>query len=188
VRNSRLSVALIATAALPLAACEHGLDLQGTVSVPAKVQQMFSAQHPGELVVTAQVPGQPDITAPSVILCEPASGDRVLDVKFLQQRACASEEPVLVSAWVVPRTANEVSCSGAPATARPARAASPAEAVAVARAVVPISIAPMDESSCKDGTISFAFTLAPTETLATVRARAAATAEAIRSGVGSRGR
>ena len=74
---------LVACAALPLAACEHGIDLQGKVSVPAHVQQMFSAQHPGELVVKAQIPGQSDITAPSVILCEPVAGDRVIDVKTL---------------------------------------------------------------------------------------------------------
>ena len=74
---------------------------------------MFSAQHPGELVVTAQIPGQPDITAPSVILCEPAAGERVIDVKVLKL-ACASEDTALISAWVVPRTANEVSCTAPP--------------------------------------------------------------------------
>ena len=36
----------------------------------------------------AQIPGQPDITAPSVILCAPAAGERVIDVKVLKL-ACA---------------------------------------------------------------------------------------------------
>jgi hypothetical protein len=147
-------------AALPLAACEHGIDLQGQVSVPAQVQQMFSAQHPGELVVTAQIPGLPDITAPSVILCAPAASERVIDVKVLKV-ACASEDTALISAWVVPRTANEVSCTAAPPHPRSADAPQSSDAVALARAVVPVRIAAMDPAACKDGSISFAVTLVP---------------------------
>jgi hypothetical protein len=147
-------------AALPLAACEHGIDLQGQVSVPAQVQQMFSAQHPGELVVTAKIPGQPDITAPSVILCEPQSGDRVIDVKTLKL-GCARDDTALISAWIIPRTANEVSCSAPPPRSRSAEAPQSADAVAVGRTVVPVNVATMDASSCKDGSISFALTLAP---------------------------
>lgn len=153
-------VLFLACAAPSLVACEHGIDLQGKVSVPAPVQQMFSPQHPGELVVTAQIPGQPDITAPSVILCEPAAVERVIDVKYLKL-ACAREDTALVSAWIVPRTANEVSCKAPPPHPRPADAPQSSDAVAFARAVVPVSVAPMDQSSCKDGSISFALTLAP---------------------------
>lgn len=145
---------------LPLAACEHGIDLQGKVSVPAQVQEMFSAQHPGELVVTAQIPGMPDITAPSVILCEPMSGERVVDVKYLKV-ACAGEDTALVSAWVVPRTANEVSCTQPASKPRAADAPQSSDAVAYARTVVPVSVAAMDAAACKSGSISFALTLAP---------------------------
>ena len=151
---------VLACAALPLVACEHGIDLQGKVSVPTQVQQMFSASHPGELVVTAQIPGMPDITAPSVILCAPAAGERIIDVKVLKL-ACASEDTALISAWVVPRTANEVSCTVPPPHPRSADAPQSSDAVALARAVVPVSIATMDPSACKDGSISFAVTLAP---------------------------
>jgi hypothetical protein len=151
---------LVAAAALPLAACEHGIDLQGKVSVPAPVQQMFSAQHPGELVVTAAIPGQPEITAPSVILCEPMAGERVIDVKTLKL-GCASEESALVSAWVVPRTAQEVSCTSPPPQPRPPDAKQSTNAVAFARAVVPVNVATMAPAACKDGSISFALTLAP---------------------------
>ena len=150
----------LACAALPLVACEHGIDLQGKVSVPSQVQQMFSAQHPGELVVTASIPGMPDITAPSVILCEPLSGERVIDVKYLKA-ACAGEDTALVSAWVVPRTANEVSCTQRSTQPRAADAPQSSDAVAYARTVVPVSVASMDVASCKNGSISFALTLAP---------------------------
>jgi hypothetical protein len=151
---------VLASAALPLVACEHGINLQGTVSVPAQVQQMFSAQHPGELVVTAQIPGMPDITAPSVILCEPSAVERVIDVNVVK-RACAGEDTALISAWVVPRTANEVSCTAAPPRPRSADAPQSSDAVALARTVVPVSVAAMDPAACKDGSISFAVTLAP---------------------------
>jgi hypothetical protein len=150
----------LAAAALPLFACEHGIGLQGKVSVPERVQQMFSAQHPGELVVTAQIPGMPDITAPSVILCEPAAGERVIDVKVLK-RACAGEDTALISAWVVPRTANEVSCTAPPPNPRSANAPQPSDAVALGRTVVPVTVAAMDPAACKDGSISFTVTLAP---------------------------
>jgi hypothetical protein len=151
---------VLAGAALPLVACEHGIDLQGKVSVPVQVQQMFSAQHPGELVVTAQIPGLPDITAPSVILCEPVAGERVIDVKVVK-RACAGEDTALISAWIVPRTANEVSCTAPPPHPRPADAPLASDAVALVRTVVPVNVAAMDPAACKDGAISFAVTLAP---------------------------
>src|SRR5207248_6811628 len=99
------------------AACEHGIDLSGKVSVPGDVQRMFSAQHPGELVVKAQIPGQPDINAPSVILCEPVGAERVVDVKVVK-RGCATDATALSSAWVIPRTANEVSCNAPPPASR----------------------------------------------------------------------
>ena len=150
----------LASLSLPLVACEHGIDLRGKVSVPTQVQQMFSAQHPGELVVTAQIPGQPDITAPSVILCETQAAERVIDVKALKL-GCAREDTALISAWVVPRTANEVSCSAPPSGQRSAQAPQASDALAVARTVVPVSIGTMDPSACKDGSISFALTLAP---------------------------
>jgi hypothetical protein len=151
---------VLAGAALVLAGCEHGIDLQGRVSVPAHVQQLFSAQHPGELVVTAHIAGLPDITAPSVILCEPSAGARVIDVKVVKL-ACASDDSALISAWVVPRTANEVSCTVPPPHPRSPDAPQSSEAVALARAVVPLTAATMDPASCKDGSISFAVTLAP---------------------------
>ena len=151
---------LLACAALPLAACEHGFGLQGKVSVPAQVQRMFSAQHPGELVVKAQMVGQPDITAHSVILCEPTDAERVIDVKYVRL-ACASEDTALVSAWVVPRTAQEVSCSQPPPQPRPLDPQQASSALAFARTVVPVNLAAEAPTGCRDGWITFALRLAP---------------------------
>jgi len=149
----------IAAAAVAPAACEHGIELQGKVSVPGDVQRMFSSQHPGELVVKAQIPGQPDITAPSVILCEPVAGERVVDVKVLKL-GCASEANALVTAWVIPRTANEVSCREPPPSSRQPDLL-PEGAVASARALVSVDVEREAVARCKDGSISFALTLAP---------------------------
>ena len=120
---------------------------------------MFSAQHPGELVVKAQILGQPDITVPSVILCDSTSADRVIDVKYVKL-ACASEDKALVSAWVVPRTAHEVSCTQPPAQPRP-RDVQQSDALAFARTVVPVNLAAEAPTGCRDGWITFALTLEP---------------------------
>jgi len=155
----RFRIIVPIAAAVALAACHHGIDLQGKVSVPGEVQRMFSAQHPGELVVKAQIPGQPDINAPSVILCEPVGAERVVDVKVLKL-GCATDATALISAWVIPRTANEVSCSAPPpASRRPDLA--PLDVVASGRALVSVNVGTESPTSCKDGSISFALTLAP---------------------------
>jgi hypothetical protein len=157
----RLSLsALLACAALPLAACEHGIGLQGKVSVPGPLQRTFSAEHPGELVVRAQIPGQPDIAVPSVILCGASGDEQVIDVKYVKA-ACASDDTALVSAWVIPRAAHEVSCTMPPPMPRPADTEQSAYAIAFARTVAPVRLATEASTSCKDGSISFALTLVP---------------------------
>jgi hypothetical protein len=151
---------LLAVLLLSAAACEHGLGLQGQVAVPAQVQRLFSAQHPGELVVKAQIPGHPDITARSVILCEPTDAERLISVKQVTP-VCASEATALVSAWVVPRTAEEVSCTQPPAEPRSLEPQQTLSALAGARTVVPVNLSAESATGCRDGTITFALTLAP---------------------------
>jgi len=158
-RLSITGLGLLACAALPLAACEHGIGLQGKVSVPSHVQRMFSAQHPGELVIKAQMVDQV-ITAPSVILCDSTSADRVIEVKYVKL-ACAIEDTALVSAWVVPRTAHEVSCSQQPAQPRALDMQVASNALAFGRTVVPVNLAAEAPTGCRDGWITFALTLAP---------------------------
>ena len=146
--------------ALSTVACEHGIDLHGKVSVPQNVHKMFSAQHPGELVVRAQIPGQSDITVPSVILCGATGDEQVIDVKYVKV-ACASEDTALVSAWVIPRAAHEVSCSAPPPQPRPPDTQQPANAIAYGRTVAPVNTVAAEATSCKDGSISFALRLEP---------------------------
>ena len=121
---------------------------------------MFSAQHPGELVVRAQIPGQPDITLPSVILCGAPGDEQVVDIKYLKA-ACAGDDTALVSAWVIPRAAQEVSCTVPPPMPRPADIERSEYAIAFGRTVAPVRLATETPTSCRDGSISFALTLAP---------------------------
>jgi hypothetical protein len=151
---------LVACGTLPLVACEHTVDLEGKVSVPAQVQRIFSAQHPGELVVIASMQGQPDIAALGMILCDPVGGERVIDVKY-SKAMCATEKSASISAWIVPRTAQEVSCASTTPRPRAPEELQSLEPLASARAVVPVTIGTMAPESCKDGSISFALTLAP---------------------------
>jgi len=155
---ARLPPTALALAALTLGACEHGINLHGKVTVPQKVQGMFSPQHPGELVVRAQIPGQPDIQMPSVILCGSTENEQVIDVRHLQQ-ACASDDNALVSAWVIPRTALEVSCTAPPPLPRPADTEQSSNGVAFGRTVAPLNTMSAGETSCRAGSISFALTL-----------------------------
>ena len=145
-------------AALALGACETGIDLHGKVSVPQKVHRMFSPQQPGELVVRAQIPGQSDIQMPSVILCGSTADEQVIDVRHVQQ-ACASDDNALVSAWVIPRTALEVSCTAPPPLPRPPDTQQPSSGVAFGRTVAPLNTMSAGSTSCRAGSISFALTL-----------------------------
>jgi hypothetical protein len=117
---------------------------------------MFSAQNPGELVVRAQIPGQPDIVVPSMILCGSAAEEQVIDVKYLHQ-ACAQDDNALVSAWVIPRAAHEVSCTSPPPMPRPPDTHQSSNAVAFGRTVAPVNT--RTPATCRDGSISFALTL-----------------------------
>ena len=152
--------ALLACAALPLAACEHGIALQGKVSVPGPIKQMFSPQHPGELVVRAQIPGQPEINFPSVILCGAPGDEQIIDVRYVKL-ACAREDTALFSAWVIPRLPHEVSCTSAPSPQRSPDTQPTVDAVAFGRAVAPVHVGYETPTACKDGSISFDLTLAP---------------------------
>jgi hypothetical protein len=130
------------------------------VSLPGPVQRMFSAQHPGELVVRVQIPGQPDILVPSVILCGSRGDEQVIDVKYVKD-ACAGEDTALVSAWVIPRAPHEVSCTIPPPLPRPSDIEQSGNAIAFGRTVAPVNMAVESPINCKDGSISFALTLAP---------------------------
>ena len=150
--------------ALFLAACEHGIDVEGTITAPPAVQALFSTESPGQFVVTASGPGYNAQIEIADRLCEPADHDREIRVRSFSF-GCAQEGMVTVTAWALPRPAAEVDCA-TPAADPPPRLPKdslPGLALASATADVPMQIG-SGAGKCHDGLVSFALTLAPSTT------------------------
>ena len=101
---------LLATVLLGAAACEHGVDLEGTVTVPVEVQELFSADAPGQLVVVATVPTVGELRDDRSVFCVPQDQDRRVQVKTFDF-GCAPAGTVTVSAYALPRTTDRIDCA-----------------------------------------------------------------------------
>src|SRR4051794_3488887 len=153
-------VLVVATALLG-AACEHGVDLDGTVTVPVDVQQLFSADAPGQLFVVTTVPTVGELRDDRSVFCVPQEQDRRLSVKAFDF-GCAPAGTVTVSAYALPRTADRIDCAGM--TPVPVQGThggrelfDPADAVASGTVEAPIRGG--DDSGCNDAVIPFSITL-----------------------------
>jgi hypothetical protein len=60
---------VLAMVVVGAAACEHGVDLDGTVTAPVEVQQLFSASAPGQLFVVTTVPNLGEIRDDRSVFC-----------------------------------------------------------------------------------------------------------------------
>src|SRR3954468_7645952 len=101
---------LLATVLLGAAACEHGVDLDGTVTAPVDVQELFSTDAPGQLLVVATVPTVGEIRDDGTVFCLPQDQDRRIQVKAFDF-GCAPTGIVTVSAYALPRTTAQVDCA-----------------------------------------------------------------------------
>ena len=72
VRMTKDGLLIAMLAALPLAACEHGTDIEGTVVAPVEVQQLFTPDNPGQLFVVAELPTLAKATDSRAVFCMPA--------------------------------------------------------------------------------------------------------------------
>jgi hypothetical protein len=153
---------LLATVLLAAAACEHGVDLGGTVTVPVDVQGLFSAEAPGQLFVVTTVPTIGELRDDRSVFCIPQDQDRRVQVKAFDF-GCAPAGIVTVSAYALPRTTDRIDCAGlAPIPMQGVygrEVFDPADAVATASIEAPIRGG--GDSGCNDGSIRFALTLAP---------------------------
>jgi len=156
-------VLVVATVLLG-AACEHGVDLDGTVTVPVDVQQLFSADAPGQLFVVSTVPTVGELRDDRAVFCVPQDQDRRVSVKAFDF-GCAPAGTVTVSAYALPRTADRIDCAGlAPVPMNGVHGRElfdPADAVASGSVEAPIRGG--GDSGCNDGTIPFSITLARTQ-------------------------
>jgi hypothetical protein len=154
----------LAVAFLGSACVEHGTDLEGTVIVPASVQALFSAEHPGQLVVIARPPQHAELRDELRVFCAASDGERRISVRTFEF-GCAPEATVQVSAFAVPRSVAHVDCTGAGVLLDNDKLRSsghvfdPAAALATATVDAPISRSGI--GNCQDGHIQFTATLTP---------------------------
>jgi hypothetical protein len=155
--TKRVVLAMVVVGA---AACEHGVDLDGTVTAPVEVQQLFSASAPGQLFVVTTVPNLGEIRDDRSVFCVPQDQDRRIHVKALRI-GCAPAGTVTVSAYALPRTTDRIDCVGMEPIPMQGvfgpEAFDPADAVASGSVEAPIRGG--GDSGCNDGTIAFSITL-----------------------------
>jgi hypothetical protein len=142
------------------AACEHGVDLEGTVTAPVDVQELFSADAPGQLFVVTTVPTIGELRDDRSVFCVPQDQDRRVQVKTFDF-GCAPAGTVTVSAYALPRGTDRIDCAGmAPIPMKGVLGREdfdPADAVASGTVDAPIRGG--GGSGCNDGMIAFSITL-----------------------------
>ena len=155
---------LLAAVSILFTACEHGIDMEGTVIAPPEVQQLFSAETPGQLFVVATLRAAPsELSDSDTVFCMPAGQERRIPVKAFGF-GCAEAEATQVSAFVVPRTTERIDCSGA-GSLRPQKLVTAPDSFDRDAALATGTVETMvhaDGGSCSDGHITFTLTLAPT--------------------------
>ena len=162
VRMTKDGLLIAMLAGLPLAACEHGTDIEGTVVAPVEVQQLFTPDNPGQLFVIAELPTQAEATDSRAVFCMPEAQDRRIAISAAKLE-CAQEGIARITAVAVPRAASRIDCSG-PGSLIPEEhryapdSFNPEEVVATGTVDVPVSTS---GGGCRDGHVTFTITLAP---------------------------
>lgn len=124
-RARRLALAPLA-GLLAAAACEHGITLRGSVTIPPEVQQRFSRERPGVVIVSGSIPKSSGFGYRVAVLCEPAAS--ALVAPFFHDGFGCAEEGV-VRAWAAPAEPGLTQCGMEQAHA-PGSAPEPATAAA----------------------------------------------------------
>ena len=160
----RFFVAAVLTI-IPLAGCNPEIiGFDGTVVAPLEVQRLFSAEAPGQLMVVATLPSPyNELSDRQSAFCMPTDGERRVHV-HTGAVGCAEALPAQVAAYVIPRTAEQVDCSGeGTALQRPYYGEYPYaldDAVAVGNVEAPLVLT-TGSADCRSGNITFTITLAP---------------------------
>jgi len=154
-----------ALAIIPLAGCNpETVGFDGTVIAPLEVQRLFSAEAPGQLMVVATLRSPyNDLGDRQTVFCMPTDEPRPIHVST-RQVGCAEALTAQVAAYAIPRTTEQVDCSG-PGTVlqRPYYGEYPYaldDAVAVGNVEAPLVLT-SGAADCRSGNISFTITLAP---------------------------
>ncbi len=84
-----------------VAACEHGVDIEGNVIVSPDVQALYSASAPGVVSISTDIPKTGTIAGDLAVLCAPTGQPLVVPFAF-SEFGCANE--ATITAWVIPAT------------------------------------------------------------------------------------
>jgi hypothetical protein len=99
---------LVGGLACVLAACEHGITIRGSVTVPAESQQGLSAEAPGVVVVSGSIPKSSGFSYRLGVICEASSTPLVLPL--LHDGFGCAKEGVVRAALVRPLPGESVAC------------------------------------------------------------------------------
>ena len=157
------SLLIAVLAALPLAACEHGTDVEGTVVAPLEAQRLFSADSPGQLFVIAKLPTQSEATDSTAVFCMPEAQDRRITIRAAKLE-CAQTGVARVSAYAVARAASRIDCRGSGAVIPEEHSYGPdtfAPEDVVASGSVDVPVTTSGGGGCEDGQVTFTINLAP---------------------------
>jgi hypothetical protein len=117
---------------LPVASCEQGFTIKGTITVPVVVQQKFSQSERGRLAMAATLADGGQIGGETIcILCDPGSVDLIVPFN-LTKLGCATE--MFAEGIVIPQSADPHAAlfNGLPCGAVSERVASASSAIAIA--------------------------------------------------------
>lgn len=149
---------LLLAALVPLvAACEHGVDVKGTVRVPVEVQEEFSAEAPGEVFVQVILPGGDFVMRRVGILCAPGTAERSFEVDLFDF-ACVRPGDATVIAWAAPVVpTRRLACDENPQSSS---AGSRDDAIAIGETAV--AVEHIDSiGKCDDGRVTLDLALEP---------------------------
>ena len=90
-------------------ACEHGITLRGTVTIPTDLQQQFSRARPGVILLEVSIPKSSVPGYRLAVLCEPTASPLV--APFVHASFGCAKEGV-VRARLVPSSAAEAPACG----------------------------------------------------------------------------
>lgn len=147
-----LSVLVSVFSCLALVACEHGIDMHGTVTIPVEAQGRYGPV-PEQLLVEATVP-HVGVLFDTQLICETSDRPLVIHVDSFDF-GCVKPATAVVRAWTRPVEVCDPQVRPPPGvefeTAR-------------ARAQIEVPVKVIDSlGACNDGRLEFELTLAPVE-------------------------
>jgi len=88
---------LLLSSLVAVVACEHGVNIQGSVEVAPEIQALYSPQTPGVVEISTDIPKTGRLAARLAVLCDPSAAPLVIPYE-LDDFGC--EQEATITAWV----------------------------------------------------------------------------------------